>query len=289
MTNNTPIIRNLSNNDLNQMFAAFKNAFLNYFVPFELSEEHFRKKFVDKLNINFGLSAGAFDGQRLTGFIFTSVNSYEGLQTAYNGGTGVIPKYRGNRITEQLYNYLIPKFRIENIKQCILEVLIENEAAVKVYQNCGFVISRNFKCYKLNPSNSVSGKENNEVKIQRVHSPDWKTYTKFFDYIPCYLDSRNMIENNLAYEVIIEAIYKDLILGYAIFQPDSGRINQIAVDRKHRKKGIGSMLLRYIYENSFNKLLTIINVLEEAEAIQHFLDKSGFENELDQYEMRLLL
>jgi ribosomal protein S18 acetylase RimI-like enzyme len=271
------------------MYAAFKNAFLNYFVPFELSEEHFRKKFVEKLSINFGLSAGAFYGQRLVGFVFTSVNRYEGLLTAYNGGTGVIPKYRGNDITEQLYNYLIPKFRNENIKQCILEVLVENKAAIKVYQNCGFSISRNFKCYKLNPAISVSDKVNIEVRIQRVPSPDWKIYTKFFDYIPCYLDSRHMIENNLSNEVIVEATLGDMTLGYAIFQPDSGRISQIAVNQDHRKEGIGSMLLRYIYENSFNKLLTMINVLEEAETIQHFLTKSGFENELNQYEMRLLL
>ena len=220
MSTETLSIRNLRAEDTLQMYIAFKAAFMNYFVPFELSEAHFKRKFVDKLGINFGFSAGAFSGDQIAGFIFTSINKYEGLQTAYNGGTGVVPSFRGQGLTEQLYNYLIPKFKHEDIKQCILEVLTENKTAIRVYENIGFSISRNFKCYKLNPAKSVSLRENSDLKIQRVQSPDWKTFTKFFDYIPCYLDSRHMIERNQGLEIIIEASLDNQTVGYAIFQQD---------------------------------------------------------------------
>jgi ribosomal protein S18 acetylase RimI-like enzyme len=283
------IIRHLLIEDLPEMYRAFKTAFHDYPIPFDLNEAHFRKKFIDKLNINLGLSAGAFINDSLTGFIFTSISNYGGVLTAYNGGTGVVPAYRGNGLTSNLYNYLIPNFKMQNISMCILEVLTENWGAIKVYKNIGFRIARKYKCYKLNPALQVSTKENNEVQIMIMQIPDWNRYTQFYDYFPSYLDSRGMIEKNLANEVIIEARLNETVVGYGIFQSETGRICHIGVDKTLRQNGIGSMLLRFIYEKSIKKDLTIINIPEDADTIRFFLEKCGFENELDQYEMRLML
>lgn len=282
-------VRTLEENDYPKMYTAFINAFSDYSIPFKLSETNFRKRFIDKLHMNFSLSAGCFHNSSLVGFIFTSVDRYEGLLTAYNGGTGVIPEYRGKGITIELYNYLIPLFKKKDITQCVLEVLTENKTAIRIYEKLGFKISRNYKGYKLNPSLQVSDKENKSIRIYRVESPDWKIYTKFYDYIPSYLDSKELIESNLKNEIIIEAELEGQTVGYAIFQPFLGRISQIGVHRDFRVKGIGSMLLRYVHKNSDIQNLSIINVLEGAEAMQNFLERSGFENEFNQYEMRLKL
>ena len=287
MSTSVTQIRSLDEKDLPEMFRAFKSAFSDYSVPFDLSEEQFLRKFVDKLNINFMLSAGAYSDDRMAGFIFSSINKYEGLFTAYNGGTGVLPEYRGKGITYRMYDYLLPLFHKEAVAQCILEVLTSNQKAINVYKNIGFQITRNFKCYKFNPASPVSDKENILVQVRRVESPDWKTYTKFFDYIPSYLDSRAIIQNNISNEVIIEAELDEKTVGYAIFQPIAGRISHLAVDTEHRGNGIGSMLLRRIYTDSLNKSLTMLNVLEEASNVHGFLIKSGFENDIDQYEMRM--
>jgi ribosomal protein S18 acetylase RimI-like enzyme len=271
------------------MYKAFKIAFHDYPIPIDLSEEHFRKKFVEKLNIDLDLSAGAFVNDSLIGFIFTSVSNYEGILTAYNGGTGVIPTYRGNGLTSDLYNYLIPNFKKQKISMSVLEVLTENKAAIKVYKNIGFRISKKYKCYKLNPQFPISKKENGEVQLLITQSVDWLKCTQFFDYLPGYLDCPDMIEKNLANEVIIAARLNNAIVGYGIFQPETGRISHIAVDKTQRQNGIGTMLLRFIYEKSLKKDLTMINIPEDSDTISLFLERSGFENELDQYEMRLIL
>jgi len=282
-------IRHLNTEDLQEMYRAFKIAFQDYPIPFNLSEEHFKKKFVDKLNISLDLSAGAFSKNILNGFIFTSVCFYEGILTAYNGGTGVVPGSRGNGLTSDLYNYLIPGFRKQNISMCILEVLTENRAAIKVYKKIGFRIFKHYKCYKLNPSKPVSHKENNEVILTVAEKPNWRIYNQFLDCKPSYLDSQGMIEKNLANAVIIEAKQNNLIVGYAIFQPETGRISQIAVDKTQRHNGIGTMLMRFIYMNCIQKALTIINIPDDTDSLLSFLERSGFENELNQYEMRLML
>lgn len=282
-------IRHLISQDLKEMYRAFKTAFQDYPIPFDLSEEHFKKKFVNKLNINLDLSAGAFSNNKLNGFIFTSVCLYEDILSAYNGGTGVVPVYRGNGLTSDLYNYLIPNFRKQNITMCILEVLTENKAAIKVYKKIGFRISRHYRCYKLNPYKPVPRRENNQVLTAVVQKPNWKIYDQFLDCKPSYLDSQGMIEKNLANEVIVEARQNNLIVGYSIFQPETGRISHIAVDKSRRHMGIGTMLMRFIFTNSIQKALTIINIPDDTDSLLSFLEKSGFENELNQYEMRLML
>ena len=107
--------------------------------------------------------------------------------------------------------------------------------------------------------------------------------------MPSYLDSQGMIEKNLANEVIVEAKLNNVIVGYSIFQPETGRISHLAVDKTHRSNGIGTMLMRFIYKNSIQKALTIINIPDDAHSLLSFLERSGFENELNQYEMRLTL
>ena len=113
-------IRQLHLKDLPEMYKAFKTAFQDYPIPFDLSEEHFRKKFINKLNISLNLSAGAFAKNVLNGFVFTSICNYNNLLTAYNGGTGVVPIFRGNGLTADLYSFLIPMFRSKDISMCIL-------------------------------------------------------------------------------------------------------------------------------------------------------------------------
>lgn len=285
-------IKNLKPVDLTEMYITFLDAFSDYAIPFKLTKEQFVRKFVQKLKIDFNLSAGAFnyDGA-MAGFIFTAVNYYDGKLTAYNGGTGVRPRYRGQQLTSQMYDYLMPLFQKRNIKQCVLEVLTSNDRAIKAYQNIGFEKTRYFKCYTLVDADALKVKSSqpNEMDIIAVRQPNWNTYDKFCDYQPSFLDSSRMISDNLANETIIEARIEDECVGFAIFQPSFGRVSQIAVNSEMRQKGIGSAIVKYIFDASLQKKLTIINVNEDAEVTKTFFMKLGFENQIDQYEMILSL
>jgi ribosomal protein S18 acetylase RimI-like enzyme len=272
------------------MYQAFMEAFRDYPVSFEMDLNGFRKKFIHKLKIDFDLSAGAFDGTRLVGFIFFSINEFEGKLTAYNGGTGVICEYRGQGLTGRMFEYLLPRFRARQIRQCVLEVLTSNEVAMKVYKKIGFRISKRYKCFRLLPYRYESPDYRlPDLSFREVKQPDWPLYTTFWDYSPSFLDSRNMIEHNLENEELIEAVIDDVAVGYTIFQSDVGRISHLAVDRSHRHKKIGTFLIDCVYRHSGNKYLTVINMIEKAGNVQEFLSAVGFENQLDQYEMILPL
>ena len=110
--NNAFTIRSLTPEDVPEILIAFKQAFSDYVISVNLTHDLFKKRFIDKLQMNFELSAGVFLQETLVGFIFTSIHEFQGKLTAYNGGTGVIPKFRGHGLTQQMYeNCKRSKFR----------------------------------------------------------------------------------------------------------------------------------------------------------------------------------
>jgi len=278
--------RFLKKTDFEQMFEAFKSAFSDYPVPFNLSKPAFKKKFVDKLNIDFTLSPAFFIYGELAGFIFSSINLYEGMLTAYNGGTGVIEKYRGNRLTTKLYEKSLDDFKSRGIQQCVLEVLTSNTRAINTYKQIGFKKSKDFFCFKLDQSKFRISTLSKRISIIEKETPDWNSYTQFMDHNPSFLDTKEMINHNLKNEKVIEAhINEDELIGYGIYQSVNGRISQIGIKKSERFKGIGSSLISYIYNDSKNKNLSIINIDKTVGGAKIFFSKLGFENQLNQYEM----
>ncbi|MGK7389483.1 MAG: GNAT family N-acetyltransferase [Candidatus Cyclobacteriaceae bacterium M2_1C_046] len=281
-------IRSLAPKDLNEMYFAFLDSFSDYPITFRLNKEEFVRKFVEKLKIDFSLSLGAFDYDALAGFIFTSVNYYNNVLTAYNGGTGVRPNFRGRKVTYQMYDHLIPKIKDKGVKQCVLEVLIQNAQALNVYRSIGFREKRTLLSFML-IDDLVIQKETEKLNLEilKVYQPDWAIYEPFQDFNPSFLDSKEMIIENLANEEIIEARYEGDTVGYAIFQPALGRLSQMAVRKDMRHKSIGSSLMKQVYAKSYTKQLTVINVNEEDKGTVRFLERIGFENRLNQFEMFL--
>ncbi len=279
-------LRFLKAGDLPKMYRSFKSSFADYSIPFSLTYPEFEKKFVEKLNINFGLSPAAFDNDELVAFIFTSTNYYQGLYTAYNGGTGVLPEYRGNRLVTKLYNFSLPVFKAHNLKQCVLEVLTNNNRAIKAYEGVGFVKTKYYNCFKLDTGildNTNQGYEGFKV----AQKPNWVDYVRCLDHLPSFLDTESMINENLKNETVVEYRQNGSVLGYAIFQPVPGRISHLAVHREHRRQGIGTKLLSYIHASSKNQRLSIINIDRAAVGMKSFLIKLGFKNQIDQHEMVL--
>jgi len=278
-------IREFLPSDLPDMYGAFMAAFSDYLLPMQYSYHDFKIKFVQKLQPDLEFSAGAFYQSKLVGFIFSSIDEYQDRLTAYNGGTGVIPNWRGKGITRQLYQFIFEKCREKKINRCLLEVVTTNDKAIYVYEKIGFKKNRYLKCYKLVHGALPDLKNTDSFKIRQNPRPNWNQYRQFKDFQVSLLDTDIKIQRNLKNEPILEIFNGDGLAGYCSFQPHSGRISQLAIRPSKRKKGIGKALLKEIYRRSRVKYLTIINVPQEATEMHNFLTKCGFENQVDQYEM----
>ncbi|MEQ6118190.1 GNAT family N-acetyltransferase [Reichenbachiella sp. MALMAid0571] len=281
-------IRLLTPADFPQMYRTFVDAFSQYSVKMELSKEAFLERMEGKINISYAHSVGVFHGEKLVGFIFNSINHYEGQKTAYNGGTGIIHDYWGRGLTAKMYEFVFPILKNDGIKRCVLEVITTNDRAIKAYHKTGFTQSKHYKCFML--KNGLSHKKAYlSIKLKTSNPENLSAYQPFATANPSMLDSYEQLPFNLKNETCFEALHHNEVIGYLIFQHKTGRISQMAVKPEYRKKGIGTNLLREAYNLSQNKSLTVLNIEKQETEMIYFFETNGFVNELDQFEMELRL
>ncbi len=140
-------VKSLKNINYPILMDCFNKAFHNYFVKLP-TDTNFWKERWQQAKVDLSLSYGMFDKDRLIGFIINAIDQRNGELTAYNAGTGVLPQYRGEKIVKSIYDFALPNLKQNGITKCTLEVIKENEIAIKSYRSIGFVISKNYKSFK---------------------------------------------------------------------------------------------------------------------------------------------
>jgi ribosomal protein S18 acetylase RimI-like enzyme len=75
------------------------------------------------------------------------------------------------------------------------------------------------------------------------------------------------------------------LLGYCIFDPASGDLPQIAVDKEYRREGVGTSLLREVLNQNKNSNIRIINTDILCDSITDFLKAKNIEITGKQFEM----
>ncbi len=75
------------------------------------------------------------------------------------------------------------------------------------------------------------------------------------------------------------------LIGYSVFEPASGDVTQIAVDKQYRRKGIGSLLFNKMLEVKKQDSLKIVNTEINCDSITSFLKSKNIEPTGKQYEM----
>lgn len=273
--------RLLSNIDLQQLYTTFNAAFASYFVKFQPTEEEFHYRLKNKIRMDYSVSAGAYDGDQLVGFIIHTSNIYQGIPTAYNGGTGVLPGFRNQKVAEEIYEYLIPKIQTKFLGRILLEVIESNDSAIKLYEKIGFTFSRKMRCFKQTHKLDFL-KNETPTELGNINELDFS----FNDFEPSFIDSEaHLLEGN---EKVLVCKIEGELAGFAVFQPHLGRISQLSVARKYRGLSIGKSLLYNIQKHT-DKKLTIMNIPEDQESFHLFLKRCGFENQINQFEMELII
>jgi len=98
--------------------------------------------------VDYELSFGVFEGEQLVAFIINGIDQHNGKRTAFNTGTGVIKNFRGQQLVDKMYAAALPHFQKAGIEKYLLEVFVNNERAIRVYERIGFKKIRRLKCYK---------------------------------------------------------------------------------------------------------------------------------------------
>jgi ribosomal protein S18 acetylase RimI-like enzyme len=263
----------------------FNQAFSDYVLPMHVTVKQLAEN-IRRDGINFRYSVGAFADGQLVGFILQSLEEWNGVKTAYNGGTGVIPAFRGNKITRRLYEYSIPHLQAAGMEQCLLEVIATNQVAIRTYQAVGFEQHRRFTCYKadLKDIPFMGGNQLPGIDIREITMPDWNLVQQFWDYSPSWQYAIPSIRRLIGKISVLGAFEEEQLVGYAAVIRNTNRVAQFAVAKSHRGRGIGQGLFYHLARNASGPLV-VINVDESHEATNEFLKATGFTCFIKQLEM----
>jgi len=278
--------KNLSSISIQTILDTFNLAFSDYIIPLQLDLDKFQKKLFSE-DINWTYSIGAIDNGQLVGFILHFNRHIDNTTTLYNGGTGVIPAYRGQQLTVKMYQYFLNYLLMtqqQNIESVHLEVLTPNTQAIKAYQNVGFEILNMVHCYQAQITlTDIPLKP--EFVIKEI---DFDLDNQFHDYSLTWQNTLPVIRRLQEDIVKVGAFHNEQLIGYIIFNKSSKKIHQIAVDKNFRHQGIGQALLQYIAQH-YTTQMGVINVHQDAESLIQFLLAQGFQHSISQYDMRLNL
>ena len=163
----------------------------------------------------------------------------------------------------------------KGIVRCTLEVIKTNSRAVKLYENIGFSIIKNYKCYK----GTILNKTKVEILEVELNKVDWKNLPNQEFYSWDFHENVIKSANYKFYKVLNNGI----AASYFIINPISGTIAQFGflTDDNQNLNCLFSGIRSVI------ETIKINNVDETLTHKINYLTSNGFENTVDQYEMEI--
>ncbi|MEL6592363.1 MAG: GNAT family N-acetyltransferase [Bacteroidota bacterium] len=272
-------ITTLQDCDFAALTACFNEAFSDYFVPFKVDETYLRERW-HAAQVDYLISQGAFIDGQLVGFMMIAIAGWEGQVVHYNAGTGIIPSYRGQGIVGEMYASLLSILKHKRIDRGLLEVIVQNERAVKAYRKVGYQIEREFACFKGDfPVLATSW----NAHIQPTAEPDWKAYNVLSPFVWSW-DSQERTARRFGGAVECwEYRRDDQLLAFAIYHRATKRLVQWG-EAFGEAGSLDQLLLQAL---SGEQGVRANNIDTKAPAEIERMSRLGLKPSINQYEMWL--
>lgn len=269
-------IKKLTASSFDEIMDCFLAAFQNYFVTMPTDRNHYRERWKAS-KADFNLSYGAYMDEKLVGFIIHSIDERFGVPTAYNSGTGVIPEYRGNGIIKSMYEYALKDLAQYNIEKSILEVITDNERAIRVYRGIGFEKSKRYRCF----SGKIKVEQSEPFRLEEVdpENINWDKlpHQRFYSW-------DNQKESILASNYrFLQVVFDNRPESFFIIKPETGYVAQL--DVLSRNENVWNRL--FVAIQSVSPTIKVYNVDERLTEKITGIREVGLEHVIDQYEMEL--
>jgi ribosomal protein S18 acetylase RimI-like enzyme len=273
--------------DSSQIYRAFMEAFADYAMDSAGTQEKSLLLRMAKNNVDYEASVGTYDGDRLVGFTLIGIDKLDGILTAYDAGTGIIPDFRGHGLASRMFDHALPELESRGVRRFLLEVLQSNKPAIKAYQKSGFEIVRELKCFVVDTGILRSLPESSGIEIRPTDASPFESLTSEADWTPSF-ENRLTVHRAIPHHVTFLGAHADGDCVGAIAY--CGKLNwllSLLVKRAYRRRGVGRALLKHLattLPDSVTKLAAL-NVDGQDAGMQAFFESVGFSHLVDQYEM----
>ncbi|MDR2585202.1 MAG: GNAT family N-acetyltransferase [Prevotellaceae bacterium] len=277
-------IKSLGKTDFETITKACIDAFADYEIKLNAEE---LKTMWKRRGFSPDLSFAAFEGGNIVSYTLNGIGNFNGIKMAYDTGTGTLKEYRGQGLATKIFEYSIPHLKAANINHYLLEVLQHNTKAVSVYRKIGFEATREFNYFMWKNEELKNEIKKTEVpcSIEKIEIEKLSFVSGFWDFYPSWQNSFESIQRTREDFIILGAFAEDKLIGYCVFEPVSGDITQIAVDKPHRRKGIASLLLHEVGKFNKNTTMKLVNADISCNSIVEFLKVKNIEISGKQFEM----
>jgi len=232
------------------------------------------------------------DGQP-AGFVLTALRTIEGRKTAWNGGTGIAPEYRGMGVGKVMMNEAVRIYREQQVSAAYLEAIFENDRAVALYRSCGFQAVDRLFCYRMQPSERLRFGTDNPYgyRTARVLPREVSELSYYRAHTAWCSQWPNVSEAMLVLD------RQDEIAGYSLLKSiyaDDGKLVEVKLLQAEadpcRTDGIDAVrfLLAELYaQDEADLIRSAENIPASSLILTRLLRDAGFETSLDQNLMEL--
>lgn len=275
--------KTLENTSVSEIVETFNLAFSDYVTPLQLTLQQLQNKIIAE-DINLHWSVGAFKNDKLVGYILHGLRD----NTLYNGGTGVVPEFRGKQITKKLYAFIFEKIKNSDISSIQLEVITENKKAINIYEQVGFEKVRTLNCYKgvLNFESFISSKDDLEFV-----ETDLKSIDSTLDYNASWQNNNSSLYNLSKLEDIkcFHLLHEKKNIGFVIYNNTSRKIHQIKICQNDFDREIISKELFHFLSKNYSNSFVATNIDNSSRITNQIFESVKLECFLQQYEMIMKL
>ncbi len=270
-----------------ELHQCFVRAFGDYQVPMELPLERFRSM-LTRNGFEAAFSAGAFCEGQLVGFIFNGMRDYFSGKLAYDSGTAVLPKFRGQGIATRLMDFSMGFLSQAGVYGYVLECIETNDKALALYRKNGFRTTRRFNCWRTDKQTLLSHTGEGRSQYQFEESTPGEL-TKSHNILSSYPSWQNsdsailMVSTQLKYIKLVDTQHR--IVGFSAWDPQAGSVVRLAtwdIDA-------AVLLLQYVAQHSDTPQIRMVNVDTEDRLLPVVLADLGFSVYVRQVEMLKLL
>ncbi|CAM4027699.1 GNAT family N-acetyltransferase [Cohnella lubricantis] len=273
---------------MRQIYDAFQSGFADYPVQFNMDMDTFAARFFGPEGNELDRSFIALGPDGPVGLILGGVRRFDGLKTMRCGTLCIAPDYRGLGVSQRLFELHKQAARDAGCDQLFLEVLKENNRAIRFYEKQGYQIQETLEYYNgltaslptEEPLHSYAVEEisHNELAAFRDSLPN--SHINWQSDPPFYAASDR--------EALLAVYSEDRQTIAMVAMSASGKTNFLWVDPAQRGQGLGRWMLQQAAAKHQAEKLNVC--LPVSAALDGYFRKLGFEKQpVEQYEMNMPL
>jgi len=286
--------KRLSELPIEELVQLWNRGFEGYFVNVQMTADRMSAR-IEAEDLELEHSIAMYADGRPIGFVVNGFRILNGKKTAWNGGTGIIPEYRGKGFGKKLMERNLELLMEFNAEVAILEALSQNEHAIALYRSVGYEVAdrlvymqntESLDCKLLEAGSSSSS------YATILGKPEDVSDIPFYRTLSAWQTQWKSLRNGNSLKVL----QGDSIVGYALYKKIRGEgtdetivLYQCeAAPGKTDEEEILKAALHEVFEpyQRYGKRMTV-NLRASNTGLIDLLQRLGFQTTIEQVHMML--